>query len=441
MAKRLRVLVTSQVIPGHLNPMLAVGAQLRDRGHEVAYYTGARAEPKVAARQYRVFSMDPQADRHLESIIYPSDHGGAATVADRPSLFDLGAPARAMQSWFLETIPQQIADLEAAMADFQPDVLLCDTTLFGPLLVLNEKRPDIPFVVLSVVPPCPIPGPDAPPWGLGLPSARGGFGKLRNETVRWVSRFLLRDYNRAANRIRQEHGLPAIDGPIAAVYTRTARFLVCGAPSFDFNRQDLPENVHYVGLCTEPVPDSEIPDWLKQLPNGRPVVHVTEGTVHTSRPLLLEAAVRGLSGQPYDVVIGTGGREPDTLDIGPIGDNIRVEKFVPHEPLFERSEALITTGSAGTICKGFIAGLPQIIVPIGWEHAENAQRMAEAGAGIRLDPKKCTPETVRRSLENLLADAGYKRNAQRLGADLEACGGSERAADHVEAAAWERRGG
>lgn len=435
MAKKLRVLITSQVIPGHLNPMLAVGAQLRDRGHEIAFYTGARAEPKVVARGYPIFRMNPDADRHLEGIIYPDDHGGASTVADRPSLFDLGAPARAMKAWFLETIPQQVEDLEGAIAEFRPDVLLCDTTLFGPLLVLNEKHPEINFVVLSVVPPCPIPGPDAPPWGMGLPSARGGFGKLRNETVRRVSRLLLRDYNRAANRLRGQHGLPPIEGPIAEVYVRTARFLVCGAPSFDFNRQDLPSNVYYVGLCAEPVPESEIPDWLKRLPEGRPVVHVTEGTVHTSRPLLLEAAIRGLSGQPYDVVIGTGGREPDTLDIGPIGDNIRVEKFVPHEPLFARSEALITTGSAGTICKGFIAGLPQVIVPIGWEHAENAQRMAEAGAGIRLDPKKCNPETVRRALKDLLGDPEYSRNAKRIGADLEACGGAARAADHVEAAA------
>lgn len=435
MISKLRVLATSQVIPGHLNPMLAVGSQLRDRGHEVAYYCGARAQAKVVDRGFRGFPMDPRADRLLESIIYPHRRGGAGTVADIPSLFDLGAPARAMKAWFLESIPQQIADLERTIAEFAPHVLLCDLTLMGPILVLNEKLPQIPTVLLSVIPPCPIPGPGAPPWGLGLPSSRGLWGKLRDQAVRSMSRFLLRDYSKAANQIRREHGLAPIDGPIADVYKRVEKFLVCGAPSFDYNRQDLPPNTHYVGHCGEPVPDAEIPEWLQQLPGKRPVVHVTEGTVHTSRPVLLDAAVRGLADAPFDVVVGTGGREPKTLDLGPYAQNIRVEKFVPHEPLFARSEALVTTGSAGTICKGFIAGLPQVIVPIGWEHAENAQRMAEAGAGIRLNPGKCTPAAVRKSLERLLADSSYKHNAQRLGADLLAGGGAAKAADHIEAVA------
>lgn len=268
-----------------------------------------------------------------------------------------------------------------------------------------------------------------------MPLPHDIFGKLRNETVRFLSRVLLRSYAREANAVRRRYGLPPIVGPIASVYARVSRFLVCGAPSFDFNRQDLPANIHYVGLCDRPVPETEVPDWLTALPQAHPVIHVTEGTVHSSRPLLLTAAAEGLAGKLYDVVIGTGGRDPATLELGPGAANIRVEKFVPHAPLFARSAALITTGSAGTICKGFVAGLPQIIVPIGWEHAENAARMAEAGAGIRLDPKKCNPKSLRKALETLLRDPAYRQNARKLGADLVAQGGASRAADHVEAAA------
>jgi MGT family glycosyltransferase len=225
-------------------------------------------------------------------------------------------------------------------------------------------------------------------------------------------------------------------------YGRMALFLVASTPELDYERTDLPPNVRYVGACVwkggaAPPP---LPEWLASLPRDRPVVHVTEGTIHTREPLLLRAAMQGLRDLPMRVVLTTGAhRRPDELDLGPPAANIRVEQFVPHHALFPVTDVVVTTGGAGTVTTALLAGVPLVVVPTGWDLPENAQRIAVSGAGLRIAAQDCTPQRLRRAVEQVLGDPRYREAARRMGAALRERGGTEQAAVLIEDFAGTRR--
>jgi len=241
--------------------------------------------------------------------------------------------------------------------------------------------------------------------------------------------------------MRARYGLAPLRGRVADEYGRTALFLVTSTPAFDYHRRDLPPSVRYVGACLwDGGTMAEAPRWLGDLRRDQPVVHVTEGTIQTRAPLVLRAAAAGLSGRPMQVVMTTGRhRRPEDLDLGPMAPNVRVEQFVPHHHLFAHTDVVVTTGGAGTVTTALLAGVPLVVVPTQWELPENAQRVVESGAGVRIDPWRCTPGRLRRAVDRVLRNPRFRQNARRLGAALAAEGGPARAAELLEELAAGRR--
>ena len=78
------------------------------------------------------------------------------------------------------------------------------------------------------------------------------------------------------------------------------------------------------------------------------------------------------------------------------------------------------------------AGVPLVVVPTEWDKPENAQRVVEAGAGLRLAPARLTPGRLRTAVERVLEDPSFRRNAQRLATDLGRYAGPARAAELLE---------
>jgi MGT family glycosyltransferase len=431
-----RIVQTSLPVPGHLNPNLALAQALRARGHEVAVYSGALAREAVEREGLRFFPFHPAMDELLMRHMLPAEgHSPAArTSADRRGFFRVGALNAALTEWFLDTVPHQVADLEAILGSFSADVLVTDPTLLGPILVLKERLP-IPVAVFSVLAACSVPGPQVAPWGRGLPPPRTPIARARARLEGLMLDFLLAGFRRSARRLRRRYGLPPLAGRVADEYGRVPLFLVNSTPELDYERTDLPASVRYVGACVWKggAALAPTPAWVAQLPRDEPVVHVTEGTIHTREPLVLRAAARGLSGLPMRVVMTTGKhRRPEELDLGPRGANIRVEQFVPHHALFPVTDVAVTTGGAGTITTALLAGVPLVVVPTGWDLPENAQRVVEAGVGVRIAPHRCTPGRLREAVEQVLGDPTYRKNALRVGAALEGRGGPVRAASFIE---------
>jgi MGT family glycosyltransferase len=177
---------------------------------------------------------------------------------------------------------------------------------------------------------------------------------------------------------------------------------------------------------------------LRELPFGQPVVHVTEGTVHATAPLVLSAAAKGLANLKMSVIMATGThREPAELGLEPLAPNIRVERWVSYDQLLPKTDVVVTTAGAGTVLATLQAEIPMVVIPTEWDKPEVARRVAVAGAGVLLEPEHCTPERLRAAVERVLGDPAFRQNARRLAASFKRYGGPVQAAELLEKMATE----
>jgi MGT family glycosyltransferase len=431
-----RFLFTVWPFPGHVNPAIAVALGLRERGHQSAFYTGGSARALIESEGFQCFPFVKLDEERIHSLIQIG-------MTQFTSAWDAVRHAReikaGLKEWLLGTVPDQLEDLSAAQAECQPDVLVCETAFWAPILVLQETR-RVPVAVLSTLAACLLPGPDVPAWGRGRPRPTNAYMRLRTRLERKLVGLFSSDFRRAANALRGQHGLPPLSISVTELAGRMPLYLVPSTPEFDYQRRDLPPSVHYVGPCLWDKPRNEPPPaWLDQLPADRPVIHVTEGTIHFQEPFLLRAAALGLAHRPLEVVMTTGRhRDPREPNLGFLAPNIRVERFVPHSDLFRRTAVAVTLGGAGTLLAALRAGVPLVVVPTEWDKPENAQRVVEAGAGLRLEPRHCTPERLRGAVERVLSEPSFRSNARRLADAFARYGGPLRAAELLEGLAGRR---
>jgi MGT family glycosyltransferase len=420
-----RILLAVWPWPSHYFPMLAIARTLRERGHQAAFYTGARARTVVESEGFTCFGFESLDDERIDEVMFARDEFASWTLPFRFRAL--------LREWLVDTVPGQVADLTRILASWRPDAILSESQIWAPMLVLHETE-RIPVAVFSTVAACLLPGPDAPPAGLGLPRPRSWSTHLLARAARTAMKGLSIDLRQAANDVRGRYGLPPLETSVVEFTGRMPLYLMPTTPEFDYQRRDLPPSVHYIGPCLGNRRAEEVPPrWLEELPRDRPWVHVTEGTTHSQEPILLRAAARGLAELPVQVVMTTGGRrDPETLDLGPRPPNVRVERWVAHEFLLPRTDVVVTTGGAGTVMTVLEAGVPLVVVPTEWDKPENAQRVVEAGAGLRLSPRRLTPERLRAAVARVLGEPSFRANAKRLAADFRRYRGPVRAAELLE---------
>lgn len=422
-----RYLLACWPFVGHINPYLSVAHALRERGHAIAFYTSGRVRATVEGEGFEVFPYQQVEDDRVWEIVRMVETG--APVGQR----SVRVAVRAYHDWLVGSLPGQVGDLEPILQAWRPEVVVAETAMWGPILVLWEKL-GIPVAILSTLMGCLVPGREAPLWGLGLPPPRSLRTRLMAHAVTRITDVLAARMRRRIDRIRAEHRLAPMGSSVNAFTGRLPLYLIPSIPELDYNRRDLPASVHYVGPCIWNKPSQAPPPaWLGQLPTEHPWVHVTEGTVHSQEPFVLRAALQGLAHQPMQVILTTGPqRDLAALKLGKPASNIQLAPWVSHSDLLPRCSVVVTTGGAGTVLSALQAGVPLVIVPTHWDKPDNAQRVVEAGAGVRLAPKQCTPDRLRAEVERVLKEPSFRDNARRLARLLAEAPGPPGAVDLLE---------
>ena len=155
-------------------PQIAVANALRARGHEVAFYCGAAERKGVGIRKDIACFRSPKWTRRIWTRCSSAPERHSSSPSGGFSFATL------LREWMIESIPDQVADLEAILQEWKPDAIASEVSMWGPTFILGELG-RVPVAITSFMPCCMIPGPDAPPFGLGLP-------KPRNFRTRLVAR-------------------------------------------------------------------------------------------------------------------------------------------------------------------------------------------------------------------------------------------------------------
>ncbi len=274
-----RFLFTVWPYPGHYNPCIAMGHLLRERGHDVAFFTGAGTP--VEAQGFIRFPFQRLAD-HLAHVTGEGELRDTPLLHERlterytsfsePPLSRLRRLRAMFREMILGSVRDQAADIDEVVNRWRPDVLVTDVMMWGPILVTHEKNglPVVPFCFFAG---CLIPESDAPVPGSGLPPPNSFVGRLLNWFANLAARSMTSDLRSMADEVRREFGLPTIATTVPAYAGTMPLYLVASSPEFDFARRDLPPSVHYIGPCLWDNPRSEpAPAWIQELTTGEPLV-------------------------------------------------------------------------------------------------------------------------------------------------------------------------
>ncbi|MGA2011002.1 MAG: glycosyltransferase [Solirubrobacteraceae bacterium] len=420
-----RFLITLWPFTGHLLPQVAIAIALRERGHEVAFFSGEAVRERIESAGFEMFGFDRVNERRVFELVHAIDTGDRRT---RPGG---GRLLPALREWLVDTIPDQVADLEPVLDRFRPDVIATDLSMWAPTVVLWETR-RIPVALSSTFMGPLIPGPDAPVFGFGLRPPRSAAGRRAAAIATDLIDLGSRPMRRRVDEVRARYALPPLTESVNRHTGRLPLYLVGNIRELDYDRHDLPGSVHYVGDCIWYPDDAGESQWLDAIPTGRPWVHVTESSLASGDPFLLRTAIDALAGAPVELVITTAGRDPESLGLRATADNVHIARWVRHDQLLPRCSAVVTVGGKATVLAAAGAGVPLVVVPTSWDKPDNARRVTEAGAGVRLAARRCTPATLRTAVRQVLYQPRYRAAAARLAELLGAAPGPGRAAELLE---------
>jgi UDP:flavonoid glycosyltransferase YjiC (YdhE family) len=108
-------------------------------------------------------------------------------------------------------------------------------------------------------------------------------------------------------------------------------------------------------------------------------------------------------------------------------------EVVPQTNVLPQVDLVITHGGNNTTTEAFHFGKPMVLLPLFWDQYDNAQRVHEVGAGVRLDTYAFADEELTGAIDGLLADTALRRRMEMDGRRIRSISGTTVAADRIEA--------
>jgi UDP:flavonoid glycosyltransferase YjiC (YdhE family) len=316
--------------------------------------------------------------------------------------------ARLLETQFAGPLSRYAADLDAAIADRRPDVVLCSQFAFGAMVAAEASG--IPFDVLMPNV-CLFPIEGATPFGLGLRPARGAPGRARDRFVRSMTHRMWDKGLPSLNTMRAERGLDPLDHFMEQP-TRARRLWLLTSDEFDFPTR-LPANVRYAGPVLDD-PHWAADDWTPP-PGDDPLVLVGLSSTYQDHVATLQTIVDALASLPVRAIVTTG----PAVDAGSIAgaSNVVVVSSAPHGRVLQHAAVVVTHGGHGTVVKALAADVPLVVLPHGRDQLDNAVRVTARGAGIKLE-RTAPAAHIARAVTTILGDPAYRESAAQLGAAI-----------------------
>jgi MGT family glycosyltransferase len=403
-----RLLAYTSPARGHLYPIVPILGELTTRGHRVNVSTLSGELAGLSTLGIAAEGIDPAIE--------------AIEIEDWRKRSLLGATRSVMRT-FSARARLEGPDLAAAIDRHEPDVLLIDVNCWGAAAAAEASGR--PWAIYSPYL-LPLASRDAPPFGLGLRPRRDRLGVLRDAVMR---PFAAGTFDHLAmpsiNRLRALHALPAL-GDYDDALARPPLLLALTAEGFEYPRSDWPANVRLVGPVNW-APCEPAPAWLGELAD--PLVLVTCSTERQRDERLVAVALEALPPDGVSVIATSAAHDPAAFRAPP---GSRVVRFLAHEAVLQRAACVVCHGGMGIVQKALAAGVPLVVVPVGRDQLETARRVEVASAGVRLSPRRLTPERLASAVR---AASKRRSGAERVSRAFASAGGARAAGDAIESIA------
>jgi MGT family glycosyltransferase len=396
---------------GHLNPLTTLGRELAGRGERVTVIGGELSRVYAERRSLGYESLGQASGLAAEIAsgwLAVGRLGGIGSIRETGKVLSLSAR-------------MIFDDLPGVLEECPFDCLVIDQ--LSPAAVVVAERRRVPFVIacnaLAMVY-----DPHLPPPNFAWRYRPDAVGRWRNRIAK--SLFLpvyesLTGADKAGVRplmlaFEMDHGLAIVSQQPAW---------------FDFPNPSLPSHFHYTGPWNEAARDDD-DDFPWDKLDGGTLVYASMGTLQNNRRAVFATICEAVRGLPIQVVLSRGGGTGDfVLDVP---ENVVYVSTAPQLRLLDRAAAAITHAGLNTALECLERGVPMVCLPVTNDQPGVAMRVECLGVGEVMPAGSAAPKKLRRRLERVLDEPGYRARALELRERLSDLSGVETAADIVERA-------
>lgn len=375
---------------GHINPTLAMTAELLRLGHDVAYYTNEsfRNVIKSTGASFRAYDSNFSAN-----VPVPTVDG-----------FDTSR----FPIWVLTEAKDALPKLLTMLENDRPDVICFDSlALAGRLAAMK--------LGIRAVRLCPSYAANEH-WSLmrSSPDIKPPTEEIKSEAAA-----LLRE-------IGNRHGLALTDFP--TLFTTPAELNLVFMPRmFQPMGETFDDRFAFVGPQISPrAPHA---DFL--MPAGdKPILFISLGTVFNQWQEFFKMCFEAFADNGMTIIMAIGNKN-DAASLGAIPANFKLYPQVPQLEVLAKADVFVSHGGMNSTMEAMSYGVPVVAIPQMAEQAATGRRVHELKCGIHLPRQSVTADALKNAVSELRADQSYKSKGRVIGDAAREAGGFQQVAKTI----------
>jgi zeaxanthin glucosyltransferase len=400
---------------GHLNSLILLSQQLKERGHKITFFEKPKIEDRVRQAGFDFFPIGT----------------GRSSLKQQKAQLNI-SNLRSQLSTLQFNLRRITHDLEiylqetpSALRRTGVDALLVnEIALTGPTVAQIARLPY--FIISPSVPH--IFGWNDYSWFSGYKYSASWLSLFETALFEVTALRMRGPIRRALDIYRQKVGL----GPVReirkafAVLAHITQLPKC----LDLARTTLPANFFYTGPFTDQATRPHV-DFPWDRLDGRPIIYAALGTTRNVQAFVFRLIAEACQDLELQLVISLGGRI-DAEMFADLPGNPLVMEYVPQLELLKVATIVITHCGANTVFAALMEGKPMVAIPLAHDQPAIAARLARLGIAEVLPVMRLSASKIHRAVTRVSNDPRYRDAALKMQAELHSLNGSQRAADVIE---------
>ena len=402
---------------GDVHPKIALGLELRERGHQVVFNVMEAFREKFATLGFEISPLRPNLD--------PEDRELSKTIMDGKTGSEF-----LFKEIFLPNLRPMFEDMMTAVAG--ADLLITGEVVLPTRSVVEKTG--IKWVSTSLAPISFLStiDPSVYPNAVFLDHFRF-MPQFFHELILGQARRMFREWFKPYREFRRELGLNEDHDPMFGDKYSQLLHLAMFSRALAEPQGDWKGATIQTGFCFYDGNEDmgAMPDELEKfLSSGEAPIVFTLGSAAVMDPRdFYEQSIKSAKILQKRAVMlyGIFNQPPTGLDDQRVGFD-----YAPYGQLFSRASVVVHQGGVGTTSQVLRAGVPMIVMPYSHDQPDNAARCRRLGVAEVVSRDEYNADTISAKLRKIINDNSYRENARRAKSIVDSEDGTRSACDAIE---------
>lgn len=400
---------------GDLHPKIALGLELKRRGHVVRVATMEIYRERIEPLGFEFRPLRPDIDIN--------DREFARELLDTRT-----GPEKLMRELILPALPDMYQDLMAAVNG--SDVLVTGEIVYAAKSVVEKTG--IKWISTSLAPLSLFSShdPNVYPTAEWLEYIRP-LPAFFHETLFGLMKWTISHWFDPYREFRRTLGLNPDHDPVFFGKFSDLLHLVMFSRVMSPPQPDWPRSAIQTGFCFYDGGTETMPEGLRDfLDAGPPPIVFTLGSaaVMDARDFFEQSAEAARRSNRRAVLLyGVFNAPPAGLD-----ENVVAFDYAPYSEIFPKAACVVHQGGIGTTAQVLRAGVPHLIMPFGHDQPDNAVRCRRLGVAEVIRRCDYDPTSATAALEKILGSDLYSKRAREISEIVRSESGTAAACDAIE---------